>query len=190
MTSETSEPDLDAEWLADRLAHRVRTIRDRRPALLRDSGELDPRIADWGSRLLAGMPGNLIIVGKVGRTKTWSAWEVIERAVRAGYGGAVDFATAAEWQDASEVGGDRERLRAMRAADLLVLDDLGSSRINEWQRERLLPVVDERWQHARPIIITTNMDKLTEPLGERLASRLKDRATLVVLGGEDRRVGR
>ncbi len=195
MTSENipgdvPDKDLDAEWRAERLAHRLKTLRDRRPARLRDKGELDPRIAEWGRGLVAGSPANLILVGGVGRTKTWSAWEVLERAVAAGYAGSVDFATSADWHDAIAPPVDRDRLRVMRAAGVLVLDDLGSARVNDWEREKLLEVVDERWAPGRPIVITTNLEKLTEPLGERLASRLKDGAVLVVLGGEDRRRGR
>jgi DNA replication protein DnaC len=187
---EVPDKDVDAEWWATRLARRLKVIQDRRPARLRDRGELNPRIAAWGRSLVAGSAANLIIVGKVGRTKTWSAWEVVEQAVAAGYPGAVDFATAADWQDAVGPPADRDRLRAMRAAGLLVMDDLGSFRINDWQRDLLGPVVDERWSLGRPIMLTTNMESLTDPLGERMASRLKDGAVLVALGGEDRRRGR
>lgn len=187
---EPEEKDLDAEWRADRLAHRLKTIRDRRPARLRDQGQLDHRIAAWGKELLAGTAGNLVVIGEVGRVKTWSVWEVLERAVAAGFPGGVDFATSADWHDAIAPPVDRERLRAMRAADVLVLDDLGSGRVNDWERECLLGVVDERWQHDRPIVITTNIAKLAEPLGPRLASRLKDDATVVALGGDDRRQAR
>lgn len=187
---EHEDKDLDAEWRADRLALRMKVIRDRRPARLRDEGHLDQRIAAWGSELLAGTAGNLVIIGEVGRVKTWSTWEVLERAVAAGFPGAVDFATSADWHEAIAPPVDRERLRGMRSADVLVLDDLGSGRVNDWERECLLGVVDERWQHSRPIVITTNIAKLAEPLGPRLASRLKDDATVVVLGGEDRRQAR
>ena len=187
---EVPDKDLDAEWRADRLAHRIKTLRDRRPMRLRDQGDLDPRIAEWGRGLVKGSPANLILLGGVGRTKTWSAWEVLEQAVANGYGGSIDFATSADWHDAIAPPVDRDRLRAMRAAGVLALDDLGSARINDWEREKLLEVVDERWAPGRPIIITTNLENLSEPLGERLASRLKDGAVLVALDGEDRRRGR
>lgn len=185
-----AEPDLDAEWRADRLAHRLNTVRRQRPVRLRDQGHLDPRIAAWGQALVAGTASNLVIIGEVGRTKTWSAWEVLERSVAAGWPGSFDFATTADWHDAITPPMDRERIRVMRAVDLLILDDLGSGRINDWERECLLGVVDERWQNARPIVITTNMRKLSDPLGERLASRIKDGATLATLDGDDRRADR
>lgn len=184
------EKDLDAEWRADRLAHRLNTVRRQRPVKLRGEYELDPRIAAWGQALVAGTAGNLVIIGLVGRTKSWNVWEVLERSAAAGWPGSFDFATTAAWHDAITPPVDKERIRAMRSVGLLILDDLGSSRIQDWERECLLGVVDERWQHGLPIVITTNMQKLSAPLGDRLASRLKDGATLVILDGDDRRADR
>jgi DNA replication protein DnaC len=178
---------LDAEWRAEKLAHRVNVFCSKRPAMLQDAGDLDPRIVAWGEDLAAGRARNLVIVGGIGVGKTWSAWEVLERAVRAGYAGRIEFATSAHWLDVVGPPPDRDQLRHMRTAGVLVLDDLGSSRINDWQRECLLSVVDERWQHGRPTVITTNMARLGEPLGDRLASRLLDGAAFVAINGEDRR---
>lgn len=186
----SDEPDLDAEWHANRAAHRLRVLRAQRPTRLRDEGELDPRIAAWGDRLVAGTAANLILVGDPGLGKTWSAWEVLERAVANGYAGRIDFATAADWQEAASPPADWDRLRAMRAAAVLVMDDFGSMRLNDWQKDLLHPMVDERWANALPIIVTTNMRDLSGPLGKPLASRVKDGATLVVLEGVDRRRGR
>jgi DNA replication protein DnaC len=187
---EFNEIDLDAEWRSDRLNARLAAVRNRRPARLRHPGDLDPRVDTWSRRLVAGTAGNLALFGGVGTGKTWSAWEALERAVAAGWSGTFDFATSGDWQDVVGPPPDRERLRAMRTTGLLVLDDLGSSRIGDWQRECLLSVIDERWAHARPTVITSNLTSLGDPLGERLASRLLDGAVVVALGGPDRRRNR
>lgn len=179
-----------AEWHAERRQRRINNFRALRPVRLRDQGNLHNDVAHWGSRLFDDTAGNLVIVGGVGTAKTWNVWEVLERAVKAGYAGKILFATPAQWQEIVGPPPDRERLRDMRAADVLVLDDLGSSRINEWQREILLGVVDERWQHGRPVVITSNLAELDDALGGRLTSRLGDGATVVVLDGEDLRAGR
>ncbi|MDH2424811.1 ATP-binding protein [Sphaerisporangium sp. TRM90804] len=189
-TREPVEELLDAEWRADRLALRLNTIRAQRPPQLSHQGVLDQRIAAWSAELVARRAGNLVVVGDVGVGKTWSVWEALDRAVRAGWLGGFKVATSADWQDATAPPVDREQLRAMRVVDFLALDDLGSFRINDWQRECLLSVVDERWQHGLPTAITTNMRKLSEPLGDRLASRLRDGATVIALSGADRRKGR
>lgn len=179
-----------AEWRAEQRQRRVENFRNRRPVRLRDAGQLNDEVADWGSRLFDNTAGNLVVVGGVGTAKTWNVWEVLERAVKVGYSGKILFATPAEWQEVVGPPADRERLREMRAADILILDDLGSTRINEWQREILLSVIDERWQHARPIVITSNLAEFDDALGGRLTSRLADGATVAVVDGEDLRAGR
>lgn len=179
--------EADEEWLADRREHRLSVIRRQRPARLSVRGDLDATVSEWGARLLQGTAGNLLLGGPTGSGKTWQAWEVLERAVAAGYPGRIVFATTALWQETIAPPVDREQLQLMRDADLLVFDDLGSGRVNEWQRECLLTVVDERWAHARPIIITFNVESLREMLGERLASRLADGATKAAIKGADRR---
>lgn len=178
-----------AEWEVTRRTNRLAAFREQRPKMLRHAGELDPVIAGWGRRLVDGTAGNLIIVGPTGVGKTWSVWEVLERAVEAGYTGRIMVVTAAQWLDAITRPVDRELLRQWREADVLVLDDLGTIRVDEWQQEQLAPVVDERWQHARPTVITTNLPKLRKTLGERIASRLAHEATVVALNGPDRRAG-
>jgi DNA replication protein DnaC len=172
---------------AERRQRRIEIFRAMRPAMLRHPGDLHDEVARWGSRLFDDTARNLTITGDIGTGKTWQVWEVLERAVKVGYAGRILFSAPAEWQEIVGPPADRDRLRLMREADVLVLDDLGSSRINEWQREILLGVVDHRWQHARPIVVTSNMDDFDAALGERLTSRLGDGATVVLLDGTDRR---
>ena len=175
------------EWWEERRRRRLDAFRDRRPKELRDKGELRDEIADWGSRLFDHTARNLVLLGPTGTGKSWSVWEVLERALAAGYPGHIEFLTAAEWQEVVGPPKDQDRLRQMREADLLVLDDLGSTRINDWTKDILGPVIDWRWQKSLPVVVTSNMDDLVTPLGDRMASRLGDRATAVALVGEDLR---
>lgn len=187
MTNDNDDP---AEWHTSRLRKRVAGFHAHRPVRLRDSGDLNDDVADWGSGLFDHTAGNLILLGPTGVAKTWSSWEVMERALKAGYVGEILMLSQAEWQEIVGPPADRDRLRAMREADVLALDDLGSFRINEWQRDLLLPVIDARWAHARPIIITSNLAELGDQLGERITSRLGDGATVVILDGDDLRADR
>lgn len=182
--------EADAEWLAERRAHRVSLIRQQRPQRLREPGNLPPVVAAWGDRLVAGTAGNLLLGGPTGSGKTWAAWEVLERAVAAGYEGRVLVASSKKWRDTIAPPVDRTGLDEMAAAGVLVLDDLGAGRINEWEKECLLGVIDERWAAGRPIVTTSNAASLRETLGERIASRLADGATVVILDGADRRRSR
>lgn len=176
-----------SEWWEERRRQRLDAFRARRPVELRDKGDLHDDIADWGSRLFDHTARNLVLLGPTGTGKTWSVWEVLERALAAGYPGHIMLLAAAEWQEIVGPPVDRERVRQMREADTLVLDDFGSFRITEWTKDVLGPVIDWRWSLALPTVITSNMDDLVTPLGERIASRLGHHATVVALTGEDRR---
>lgn len=182
--------EADAEWAAERHQHFLSLIRAQRPARLSVPGELHADVAAWGQRLAGGTAGNLLLGGPTGSGKTWTAWEALEQAVISGYAGRIVFASSAEWRDTIAPPVDRDQLRLMRSAGVLVLDDLGSGRIGEWELECLLGVVDERWANARPVVITFNVKSLRETLGERIASRLADGATSIALTGRDRRRSR
>jgi DNA replication protein DnaC len=188
--------EADAEWARERRKHLIDLVRRHRPQRLRHCGELHPQVADWvGDFLEAHDPqtpdakpaGNLLLGGPVGCGKTWNVWEALQGAVIAGFDGSWMFAASADWQEIVAPPVDRERLQRMRAVDLLILDDFGSGRVNEWQRECLLGVVDERWANARPIIVTFNAESLRDMVGERIASRLAHDVTAVAFEGEDRR---
>lgn len=187
--------EADAEWVRERRAHLLGLVRRQRPKRLQTPGEIHPGVAAWiGNFLDAFDPstpdataGNLLLGGPVGCGKTWNVWEALEQAVIAGFGGSWMFAASADWQDIVAPPVDRERLQRMRTVDLLILDDFGSGRVNEWQRECLLGVVDERWSNARPIIVTFNAESLRDMVGERIASRLAHDVTTVPFDGDDRR---
>jgi DNA replication protein DnaC len=178
-----------SEFHAERRRKRVAAFQAKRPLRLRHKGVLHDDVARWGSRLFNGTAGNLILFGPTGVTKTWLSWEVMERALKCGFPGAVLMLSQAEWQDIVGPPADRERLAVMREVDVLALDDLGSVRINDWTRDLLLPVIDTRWAEGKPTIITSNLDDLDEKVGEALASRLGGHGTtVVVLEGDDKRV--
>lgn len=180
-------PEQYRQWQRERLEHRLSVIRKERPSRLRHKGEPHPDVKAWGQRLLDGETGNLLLCGPVGALKTWNVWEILERAVTAGYDGRILFARSAMWRDAITIPVDKDMLRRMREADVLVLDDLGSGGVTEWELQLLLSIVDERWAHERSVVVTSNVKSLKTTLGERIASRLADGATVVVLDGEDRR---
>jgi DNA replication protein DnaC len=57
--------------------------------------------------------------------------------------------------------------------DLVILDDLGASGINEWRRELFFDFLDYRYMQNKPTIITTNLTKqyIYEKFDERFYSR-------------------
>jgi DNA replication protein DnaC len=57
---------------------------------------------------------------------------------------------------------------------LLALDDLGSEAVTDWVRDRLYTLLNHRWDHYLPLIVTTNVRAadLAERIGRGVASRI------------------
>lgn len=43
--------------------------------------------------------------------------------------------------------------------DVLIIDDLGKEKPSEWVLEKLYYIINERYEHSKPIIITTNFNE-------------------------------
>ena len=75
--------------------------------------------------------------------------------------------------------------------DLLVLDDLGSTALNDFTTDKLFEIVDERYRSGKPLIVTTNLnpdEAWKSSIGmRRIFDRLRERCRLVVVDGESRR---
>ena len=65
-----------------------------------------------------------------------------------------------------------ELFESIRTAPLLILDDLGAHSSTPWAEEKLYQLVNYRYNHRLPTVITTNLT--LDELDERLASRLAD----------------
>jgi DNA replication protein DnaC len=82
-----------------------------------------------------------------------------------------------------------EWMDAVKNADFLVLDDLGSERPTEWVQERIFVIVNHRYREALPTVFTSNVGPkdLSAQLGERTASRIISMCDWISLEGEDYR---
>jgi DNA replication protein DnaC len=83
-------------------------------------------------------------------------------------------------------------LEAVEAVDLLVLDDLGTERDNDFALEKLYQIVNSRYLHERQTLITTNCTpkELAERIGMRILSRIGEMCVPLTFTGPDRRLGR
>lgn len=171
----------------DAVHRRLELFADRRPPVFDEPGELHPAAATWLTRYQNGARGSLVLIGEIGAGKSWTLWKIAEHLVRANWAGRFELAAAYEVKAATDRPGNPALVDLWKQADLLAIDDLGVQRVNDWDAERLHALIDTRWQHKRPTLIASNVDRLGDVLGPRAASRLADGATLVRFTGNDRR---
>lgn len=154
-----------------------------------DAAQYPDRIAAW---LADRDARTLVLFGSTGTGKTHAA-------VAAGYAAAglavhvrfisqLDYLLALRPGGVDDPGGFRERYAE---TSLLVLDDLGAETEDATQfvRQEIVALLDARLREDRRQIITTNLKpaRLADAFGDRTVSRLRDRAVILHLEGDDRR---
>lgn len=134
------------------------------------------------SRDFAGQPdGWLLLEGTYGCGKTHLAAAVGN--ARLDHEESVLFITTPDLLDhlrntfgpSSEVGYD-EMFDRLRNAPLLILDDLGVENPSAWAQEKLFQLLNHRYAHHMPTVITTNAD--INVLDPRIRSRLLDEGVI------------
>ena len=81
-------------------------------------------------------------------------------------------------------------IKTLSTVDLVVWDDIASTKLSDYDIQQLLIVIDQRIAEGLANIYTGNItsrDKLEIALGDRLASRIWNTSTLVEFKGKDRR---
>ncbi len=163
-----------------------------------------PRVAAWveeitsrGRRGPGGAPGiatgpSLLIAGPTGTGKTYQAYGAIRALLTAGVRLRWEATTAADLYAAQrpQHGNDHEQqLQRLARSPLLLLDDLGAAKQSQWTEELTYRLVNHRYNHLLPTLVTTNLPvaDLREAIGDRTASRLAEMTDRVILTGHDRR---
>lgn len=142
----------------------------------------EPYLEDVGS--------NLIITGAVGVGKTGLAAATLKTVHW--QGALVEYANVPEFFGrilGYNFAAKRAEILRLQEADVLLLDDLGAEKATEWSASVIYEVVEYRYRSGAPTIVTTNLAKpeLREAVGDRVVSRLFEKAHLLVLPGGDRR---
>jgi DNA replication protein DnaC len=132
--------------------------------------------------------GWLLLTGPYGCGKTHLAAAIANRCMRDGYHTPMFIVVPslldhlrATFSPQSQVSFDR-RFEAIRAAPLLILDDLGTESATPWAKEKLFQLLNHRYVARLPTVITTSMKK--EELAKReprLASRIQDASRCTVV---------
>jgi DNA replication protein DnaC len=100
----------------------------------------------------------------------------------------LDHLRAAFHPSSEELPYDQE-FETVRAASLLILDDLGTQNTTAWAEEKLYQIINYRYNARLPTVITTNQED--EQIDPRLYSRMVDPhlSNIVTILAPDHRVG-
>lgn len=127
--------------------------------------------------------GWLLFAGTYGSGKTHLAAAIANQALA--YGTPVLFLTVPDLLDwlrfsySDRESSFEERFEEIRTMRLLVLDDLGTQNTTPWAEEKLYQILNHRYTHRLPTVITTNQE-FAEIEG-RIRSRLQDPDLVTVI---------
>ncbi|WP_425315495.1 ATP-binding protein [Streptomyces viridochromogenes] len=195
----------DREWhRRARAEYALNRWRTSTPPRFSDAEATMPEVTAWADRALADNAGAgaLLLTGLTGTGKTHQAYGALRRIAAGGPDRfeliAVNSADMYGNLRPSQVMGAAEReLRKLSEVQYLLLDDLGTAKTSEWTEEVTYRLINYRYNHCLPTIITSNLPArddngpdLTDFVGARVASRLAEMVTsLVPMVGADRRRG-
>lgn len=162
-----------------------------------------PEAASFAARAAEGRAPGLLVTGRAGRGKTYTACAVARSVAEER---SVGICTDAELvREAKAAFGSPRRTEAQVverfcAPYLLVLDDFGKAAYSsDWALQLVFEVIDRRIRGGRPLVVTTQYDaagligKLTVggdgATAEAIVSRMQP-FDLLRVEGEDRRAGR
>lgn len=197
--------DHDDVWLEDVRRTAAERIASSVPPRYADAHPDDPEVQAWVRRVVAEAVKrqrgavatvrrgpSLMLLGPTGVGKTHQAYGALHALAASGAQCAWKFTTAADLyaQLRPRHGVDAEaEFERYAQTPLLVLDDLGVAKGSEWTEEINYRLINHRYEHLLPTLITSNIpaSQLAAQLGERVKSRLTEMADRAVMLGEDRR---
>lgn len=197
--------EFDPHWFEENLTQAAERISRTIPDRYLDAVVTEPAVAQWvrdivtaaveqsRSECVSVHTGpSLFLVGPTGVGKTHQALGAVRAIAASGVRCMWRVATAAdiyaEMRPRPRVDSE-EVFTRYAAAQLLVVDDLGAAKASEWTEEINYRLIDHRYRHRLPTLVTSNVlpRELGNALGERVVSRLTEMAQRVVMKGDDRR---
>lgn len=134
---------------------------------------------------------SLLFLGGVGVGKTHLAAaianELIDRGIPVLFGTFIDHLQ--KIKDEFNHASIDTYLSRMKSIPMLVIDDLGKERKSEWTQQVLFDVINYRYEHLLPTIITTNFTdaELMNYVSNATTSRLNEMSTAIHINATDYR---
>ena len=82
-------------------------------------------------------------------------------------------------------------LNRCKKTKVLFIDDIGANKSSEWVKEQFLNIIDYRYNHYLPILLSTNLrlkDELIKCIGARTVDRLKSMCVNVTINDKSHRI--
>jgi len=132
----------------------------------------------------------LMLIGETGTGKTHLAVGALRQMMEDGHQGLFfDYQNLLDRirasYNAASGASDREAFRSTLDAEVLLLDDLGAHRVNDWVEDTVTSIITWRCNHRKTTLVTTNLtdpdvggatlhgaDTLAQRIGQRARSRL------------------
>ena len=136
-------------------------------------------------------PNSLMICGGYGTGKTHLTAAICNRVLERGMPALFDtFSGHLENLKAEYQGGSQNYLEHLKTVPMLIIDDVGKEKQTEWSTAVMYNVINHRYVHYLPIVITSNFneEQLADYFGGACYSRLKEMCALVVTTGADKRL--
>lgn len=136
----------------------------------------------------------LMFVGSYGCGKTHLAAAILHRCAENGLPGMFvvvpELLARIRTSFRTDDGKAEEIIDAAKTSKLLILDDLGAEKTSEWVTEQLYMIINYRYEHMLPTVITTNNTgaELEQELGRRTLSRLAEMTRPVKIQAGDYRM--
>ena len=136
----------------------------------------------------------LMLVGPYGCGKTHLAAAILHRCAENGLPGMFvvvpELLARIRTSFRTNDGKAEEIIDAAKTSKLLILDDLGAEKTSEWVTEQLYMIINYRYEHMLPTVITTNNTgaELEQELGRRTLSRLAEMTRPVKIHADDYRM--
>lgn len=161
-----------------------------------------PAVIAWAELASADFSsaGALLLTGPTGTGKTFEAYGALRHIAAAGPDRfeMISMTSADMYgslRPSKTVGASEHELRRLSRVPYLLLDDFGTAKASEWTEEVTFRLLNWRYNECLPTVLTSNLPArddqggpdLTTFVGDRVASRLAEMATLVPVVGDDRR---